>query len=112
MQRLAPRALGQGPAFAEPIQPTRSIAQGLRGGTRLARCLACFRLDRITNAHPGTGSRIWIDDLSQRARASRKVLKDWLTARLLDTCLALRGLQLTASPKSISRGTRIDDARH
>eukprot|EP00959_Pyramimonas_sp_CCMP1952_P060548 1264843-Pyramimonas_sp.AAC.1 len=70
-----PRSLGQSGAYAEPILPTHSIVQGLRGGTRFARCLTYFILSRVTVARPAMGTRIWVGDLSQRVRGSRRAIR-------------------------------------
>eukprot|EP00959_Pyramimonas_sp_CCMP1952_P073867 1543880-Pyramimonas_sp.AAC.1 len=61
-----PRSLGQSGAYADPILPTHSVVQGIRGGTRFARCLTYYILSRATVVHPAMGTRIWVDDLSQR----------------------------------------------
>eukprot|EP00959_Pyramimonas_sp_CCMP1952_P238736 4988613-Pyramimonas_sp.AAC.1 len=49
----SPRMLDQGDAVSLPFQATRSIVQGLRSGTRFARCVTSLVMERLTVMHPG-----------------------------------------------------------
>ena len=65
LQCIAARTLGQLRAASRPNQPTRSVAQGLKFGTRFGNFLTHFALSKITVARARMGRRIWIDDLLQ-----------------------------------------------
>eukprot|EP00959_Pyramimonas_sp_CCMP1952_P287889 6020574-Pyramimonas_sp.AAC.1 len=52
LMRLAPRILSQVGSSSMGPQPSQSIAQGLRSGTRFGRCLAHFILQGLTTSHP------------------------------------------------------------
>eukprot|EP00959_Pyramimonas_sp_CCMP1952_P237419 4961860-Pyramimonas_sp.AAC.1 len=63
---LAPRMLEQLSCFSEPFEVTRSVVQGLRNGTRFAKCIAANICRRLCNSFSALRERIWIYDLPQR----------------------------------------------
>ena len=65
-----PRLLAQFDATSQPFQATRSIIQGLRSGTRFARCMTSKVMEVATTANPRLSQRLWIDDLSMSAVGS------------------------------------------
>eukprot|EP00959_Pyramimonas_sp_CCMP1952_P313490 6561885-Pyramimonas_sp.AAC.1 len=50
-QCMAARCVRQSGAYGAPFVPTRSIVQGLRGGTRFGKCSTYYVLQRITTVH-------------------------------------------------------------
>eukprot|EP00959_Pyramimonas_sp_CCMP1952_P035160 736231-Pyramimonas_sp.AAC.1 len=59
-------------AYSLPFQPARSVVQGLRSGTRFARCMNYWVFHRLCAVHPSVSERLWIDDLSMRTVGSRR----------------------------------------
>eukprot|EP00959_Pyramimonas_sp_CCMP1952_P396787 8313444-Pyramimonas_sp.AAC.1 len=55
--------------------------------------------------------RLWIDDLSQSYRASRRIMIWKLVQCLLDTCEAIQTTGLQISPKSVILCIRLCDAK-
>ena len=77
LEHLAPRLLRIRGAYAAPIQPHRSAVAGCRGAQQFARILLKRILFRVHNTfHPLVVSKSWVDDVNQRAEASRAVVID------------------------------------
>ena len=112
LQRLmASRCVRQSGAYSAPFDPTRSIVQGLRAGTRFAKCATYYIMAKITTVHVGMSHRLWIDDLSQTYRASRRTMVAKMVHCLADTCQAIQEAGLKVSPKSVVLCTRLCDAK-
>eukprot|EP00959_Pyramimonas_sp_CCMP1952_P337459 7066931-Pyramimonas_sp.AAC.1 len=69
---MASRCVRQSGAYPAPFDPARSIVQGLRAGTRFAKCVTYHIMANITTVHVDMPHRLWVDDLSQSYRASRR----------------------------------------
>ena len=78
-QCLAGRVLLQDSAASLVFQPTRSIVQGLRSGTRFGRCLTYHTLHGMVLESPRLlMPRIWVDVLSPSKVGSRAAVVDEL----------------------------------
>ena len=72
LEHLAPRLLRIRGAYAAPIQPHRSAVAGCRGAQQFARILLKRILFHVHSTfHPLVISKSWVDDVNQRAEASR-----------------------------------------
>ena len=109
---MSARSLAQDGSFSEAFQPSRSIVQGIRSGTRFGRCMVYHILSQITTAHVGMSMRIWVDDLSQRVLGSRRVVRVRLLRVLKDTCSKLQEIGLKAAPKSVLMCSRPADGKY
>eukprot|EP00959_Pyramimonas_sp_CCMP1952_P446571 9350353-Pyramimonas_sp.AAC.1 len=65
LQCMAARCLRQSGADSEAFTPIRSVVQGLRSGTRFAKAVTYFIMQKIATIHARLLHRLWIDDLSQ-----------------------------------------------
>eukprot|EP00959_Pyramimonas_sp_CCMP1952_P349799 7329352-Pyramimonas_sp.AAC.1 len=100
MQCMAARCLRQSGTYSEPFAPLRSIVQGLRGGTRFAKCATCHIMHRPTTVHVGMSQRLWIDDPSQSIKSTSETMRNKLVRCLVDTCRSMQRAGLSISPKS------------
>eukprot|EP00959_Pyramimonas_sp_CCMP1952_P385697 8083118-Pyramimonas_sp.AAC.1 len=87
-------------AVSETFLATCSIIQGLRSGTRCAKCMTHYVMAKISCSHQGVPHRLWIDDLSQSLAGSRQKVVSSLAARLADTADELKKMKLQIAPKS------------
>ena len=109
---MAPRTIAQVDCFSQAFQPTRSVIQGLRNGTRFARCMTYFILDRMSQSRPSVDMRLWMDDLSQFVAGPRKVIRGKLVKVLEETCQWLDKYGLKVAPKSVILCSKFPDAKH
>eukprot|EP00959_Pyramimonas_sp_CCMP1952_P188037 3931856-Pyramimonas_sp.AAC.1 len=100
LQCACPRTLNQISAFSEPIEVTRSIVQGLRGGARYARIMTFFVMQKICTALPSFSHRLWLDDLSLSTKGSHRQIRKDMGKCLSDTAVALKaqGLRIASEP--------------
>ena len=96
----SPRMLDQGDAVSRPFQAIRSIIQGLRSGTRIARCVTNLVMERLTVMHSGLSEWLWIDDLSQSAVGSSRSLRRSLIEGVTSTHTLLSEVKLEMASKS------------
>eukprot|EP00959_Pyramimonas_sp_CCMP1952_P101594 2125629-Pyramimonas_sp.AAC.1 len=87
-------------AYSLPFQPTRSVVQGLRSGTRFARCMSYWVLHRLCTVHPSLSERLWIDDLSMRSVGSRRQVRLTMVKGICSAAKYMKSQDLTISPKS------------
>eukprot|EP00959_Pyramimonas_sp_CCMP1952_P388611 8142861-Pyramimonas_sp.AAC.1 len=59
LQCVACRCLLLDGAASEPLQPRRSVVQGLWAGARFARIMAYFAMRQVTTASLQMGHRLW-----------------------------------------------------
>ena len=75
LEHLAPRLLRIRGAYAAPIQPHRSAVAGCRGAQQFARILLKRILFHVHSSfHPLVVSKSWVDDVNQRAEASKSAV--------------------------------------
>eukprot|EP00959_Pyramimonas_sp_CCMP1952_P387603 8123157-Pyramimonas_sp.AAC.1 len=97
-------------AATNPIEPSRSVVQGLRSDTRFARILTHFVMHKVTQASPHMGHRLWVDDISQKVVGSRQEVVHSLIICIVNTCRELADQKLKGSPKSVVLCTHKEDA--
>jgi hypothetical protein len=85
--------------------------QGLRAGARFAKIITFFIMQRITSTHIGVSHRLWIDDLSQVDRGSRRAVVYHLSACLITTFEQMEEHGLTIATKSVAVCSKLADAR-
>eukprot|EP00959_Pyramimonas_sp_CCMP1952_P463354 9484794-Pyramimonas_sp.AAC.1 len=61
-------------AVSEPFLATCSTIQGLRSGTRYAKCMTHYAMAKISRSHQHVSHRLWIDGLSQSLAGSRQMI--------------------------------------
>eukprot|EP00959_Pyramimonas_sp_CCMP1952_P133632 2794296-Pyramimonas_sp.AAC.1 len=59
-------------SYSKASEPTCSIIQGRRSGTRFARILTYYVMDKVCTAHVRCSHRVWIDDMSQSTKGSQQ----------------------------------------
>ena len=103
--------LNQIKAFSLPFEPTCSIIQGLRSGTRIARIMTLYIMARICTANVRCSHRLWIDNLSQSTKGSRPEVIKNLTRCLVGTAKGLHQQKLKIASKSVITCSNYGDAK-
>ena len=98
---LAPRLLKSGGCYAEPIQPHRSAIAGCRGAQQFARLVMKQILHVVHWRHmPGVISKSWIDDVNQRAEATKAMVHKHLVKAAADFAQGVKDMGLEVADKS------------
>ena len=98
---LAARLLRSKGCYAEAIQPHRSAVAGCRGAQQFARMVMKKIMVIVYWKHvPAVIASTWIDDVNQRAEATRNLVKRYLVAAAVEFAAAVQGVGLTLASKS------------
>eukprot|EP00959_Pyramimonas_sp_CCMP1952_P412539 8644833-Pyramimonas_sp.AAC.1 len=111
LQCAHPRTLNQIGSFSMAFEPTCSIIQGLRAGTRLARAMTFFIMEVITTSQVRCSHRLWIDDISQTTMGSESQVKKDLVQCVAATARGLHSQGLKVASKSTVVCTKLSLAR-